>query len=58
MNVEFQDYVEDMLDAMDKAESLLQDISYEQFAGDFRIHFCDWLPPASFPRPDTNTVPP
>ena len=39
MSTEFLDYVEDMLDAMDKAEILLQDVSYEQFAGDFRIHF-------------------
>ncbi len=39
MSVEFLDYIEDMLDAMEKAEILLQDVSYEQFAGDFRIHF-------------------
>jgi len=39
MKTEFVDYVEDILDAMDKAEILLTDVSYKQFAGDFRIHF-------------------
>ena len=39
MSAEFLDYIEDMLDAMGKAEILLQGVSYEQFAGDFRIHF-------------------
>jgi len=39
MKTEFLDSVEDILDAMDKAEILLQDVTYEQFAGDFRIHF-------------------
>jgi uncharacterized protein with HEPN domain len=39
MRAEFLVYVEDILDAMDKAEILLTDVTYEQFAGDFRIHY-------------------
>ena len=39
MSREFLDYVEDILDAMDKAEALLADVTYDQFAADFRIHF-------------------
>ena len=36
---EFLDYVEDILDAMEKAEILLQDVPYERFQEDFRINF-------------------
>ncbi|NJO00132.1 MAG: DUF86 domain-containing protein [Anaerolineales bacterium] len=32
-------YVEDMAEAMDKAELLLEGILYEQFEADFRINF-------------------
>jgi uncharacterized protein with HEPN domain len=39
MSNEFLDYVEDMLDAMDKAELLLESVTYEQFEADFRINF-------------------
>jgi uncharacterized protein with HEPN domain len=39
MSDEFLDYVEDMLDAMEKAELLLEGITYEQFEADFRINF-------------------
>jgi uncharacterized protein with HEPN domain len=39
MKTEFLDFVEDILDAMDKAEILLIDVPYEQFTSDFRIHF-------------------
>jgi uncharacterized protein with HEPN domain len=39
MNLEFLDYLEDILDAMGKAEILLEDVAYEQFAEDFRINF-------------------
>ena len=39
MRAEFLDFVDDILDAMDKAEILLTDVSYDQFAGDFRIHY-------------------
>ncbi len=39
MTLEFLDYVEDILDAMGKAEILLQDVAYDEFAEDFRINF-------------------
>lgn len=39
MSDEFLDYIEDILDAMDKAEILLDDVSYKQFDADFRINF-------------------
>lgn len=39
MNNEFLDYVEDILDAMEKAEILLEDVSYNHFEEDFRINF-------------------
>lgn len=39
MSNEFLDYVEDMLDAIDKAELLVLDVTYDQFADDFRINF-------------------
>lgn len=39
MSNEFLDYVEDILDAMGKAEILLQDVTFEQFEADFRINF-------------------
>ena len=39
MNREILDYVEDIIDAMQKAELLLEDVTYEQFESDFRIHF-------------------
>lgn len=39
MNAEFLDYVEDILDAMDKAQILVQDVSFDQFSADFRINF-------------------
>ena len=39
MNAEFLDFVEDILDAMDKAEILLDDVTYDQFEKDFRIHY-------------------
>jgi uncharacterized protein with HEPN domain len=39
MSHEFLDYIEDILDAMDKAEILLDDVTYEQFDTDFRINF-------------------
>lgn len=35
----FLDYLEDILDAMDKAEALVEGVTYDQFAGDFRINF-------------------
>lgn len=39
MSREFLDFVEDILDAMKKAEILLEGVSYLQFDTDFRINF-------------------
>lgn len=39
MSHEFLDYVEDILDAMDKATALLEGISFAEFESDFRVNF-------------------
>lgn len=39
MSNEFLDYVEDIVDAMEKAEILLKGVTYDQFESDFRINF-------------------
>jgi uncharacterized protein with HEPN domain len=39
MNREFLDFVEDILDAIEKTELLIEGVSYEQFEADFRINF-------------------
>jgi len=39
MNNAFLDYVEDIIDAMEKAEILVREVDYEQFAGNFRVNF-------------------
>lgn len=39
MNNEFLDYVEDIIEAMDNAEMLLEGVSFNQFADDFRINY-------------------
>ena len=39
MSNEFLDYVEDILDAMEKAEIMLEGIIFEEFVNDFRINF-------------------
>lgn len=39
MSNEFLDYVEDILEAMVKAEILVEDVTYDQFEADFRINF-------------------
>ncbi len=39
MSNEYLDFVEDILDAMVKAELLLEDIRYEQFENDYRVNF-------------------
>jgi len=39
MTPEFLDYLEDILDAMEKAEIILQDVSYQKFEDDFVINF-------------------
>jgi len=39
MNREFLDYIEDILDAMEKAQLLVEGVSYERFESDFRVNF-------------------
>jgi uncharacterized protein with HEPN domain len=39
MRYEYLDHVEDILDAMDKAEALLEGVTFNQFETDFRINF-------------------
>lgn len=39
MSREYLDFIEDILDGMNKAELLLEGISYSQFEIDFRINF-------------------
>ena len=39
MSYEFLDFVEDILDAMDKAEILVEGFSYDEFKADFRTNF-------------------
>jgi len=39
MNREFLDYVEDILDAMEKAEIIVRETGHEKFLQDFRINF-------------------
>jgi len=39
MSREFLDFIEDILDGMNKAEVLLEGVSYSQFETDFRINF-------------------
>lgn len=39
MSHEFLDFVEDILDAMDKAEVLVEGFTYEEFETDFRTNF-------------------
>ena len=39
MSNEFLDYVEDIIDAMNKAEIAITGVTYEQFADDFMINF-------------------
>jgi len=39
MSEEFMDYLEDILDSMDKAEILLRDVSNARFEADIRINF-------------------
>jgi uncharacterized protein with HEPN domain len=39
MSNEFLDYVEDIADAMEKAETVLKDVTYDEFESDFRINF-------------------
>jgi uncharacterized protein with HEPN domain len=39
MSREFLDFIEDILDAMNKAELLLKGVTFSQFEVDFRINF-------------------
>ena len=39
MTPDYLDYVEDILDAMEKAEIILEGIRYEDYETDFRINF-------------------
>ncbi len=39
MNNEFLDHIENILDGMEKAEVLLEGVTYEEFESDFRINF-------------------
>ena len=39
MSQEFLDFIEDILDAMDKAVILLKGVGYQQFEDDFRINY-------------------
>lgn len=39
MGNEFLDYVEDILDAMEKAETMLGAVEFQEFVDDFRINF-------------------
>jgi len=39
MNREYLDFVDDILDGMEKAETLLEGVSFSQFETDFRINF-------------------
>lgn len=39
MNQPFLDYLEDIVDAMEKSQLLIADVSFADFVADFRIHF-------------------
>jgi len=39
MSREYLDFIDDMLDAMNKAEALLEGVSLSQFESDFRVNF-------------------
>jgi len=39
MSREFLDFIEDILDAMGKAEILLDGVTFEELVSDFRINF-------------------
>jgi uncharacterized protein with HEPN domain len=39
MSLEFLDFVEDILDAMEKAETMLFDVDFEEFAEDYQLNF-------------------
>lgn len=39
MSYEFLDYLEDILDAMQKAQAMLEDVTFEEFETDYQINF-------------------
>jgi len=39
MSNEFLDYIEDILDAMEKTESFIADVSFEKFETDFQVNY-------------------
>ena len=39
MSLEFLDYVEDILDAMEKAEAMLTGVDFETFGEDYQLNF-------------------
>jgi uncharacterized protein with HEPN domain len=39
MSNEFLDHIEDIIDAMEKAEIAITGVDYDQFAADFMINF-------------------
>ena len=39
MSHEFLDYLEDILDVMEKAEILLEGVTFDELVADFRINF-------------------
>ncbi len=39
MNDEFLDFVEDIIDAMNKSEILIENVTFKQFESEFRINY-------------------
>ena len=39
MSLEFLDYIEDILDAMEKAETMLSDVDFDEFEEDYQLNF-------------------
>ena len=39
MSLEFLDFIEDILDAMEKAEAMLLDVDFEEFGEDYQLNF-------------------
>jgi uncharacterized protein with HEPN domain len=39
MSLEFLDFIEDILDAMEKAEAMLSDVDFKEFGEDYQLNF-------------------
>lgn len=39
MSLEYLDFIEDILDAMDKAETMISDVDFETFEKDYQLNF-------------------